>query len=311
MPLEVTPERLGAVFAEQLQEFLAHMEFERGRSRNTIEAYRSDLAQLGEYFLEHDVSLLKATHTELVGYFEQMVRSGARTSTVQRKTAAVRTFYRYLRAEELLEHDPTADLRSPKPENKLPDVLSHQEVEAMLERCVTDTPAGLRDRAVLEVLYGCGLRASEVVDLEPADINVELGVLRATGKGEKTRIVPYGRAAHDALCNYILNGRPHLVSDKETPQLFVTSQGQKITRQHVYKLVTGSARHAGIERRVTPHTLRHTFATHLLAGGCDLRIVQEMLGHSDVSTTQIYTHLSNERVRNVYYESHPRSSAAA
>lgn len=310
MPLEVTPERLGPVYAEHLQEFLAHMEFERGRSRNTIDAYRGDLAQLGEYFFEQKIDLFSAEHSQIVGFFDQLASTGARTSTIQRKTAAVRSFYRYLRAEELLDGDPTADLRPPKTESKLPDVLSHEEVDAMLECADARDPEGLRDRAMLELLYACGLRASEIVDLEPADINIELGVLRATGKGEKTRLIPYGRAAHDALADYVREGRPKLVGLKATAQMFVNKRGHQLVRQDVYKLVVRAAQTVGIERTVTPHTLRHTFATHLLAGGCELRVVQEMLGHSDVSTTEIYTHLSNERVKDVYYGSHPRSSVA-
>jgi len=310
MPLEVTPERLGPVYAEHLQEFLAHMEFERGRSRNTIDAYRGDLVQLGEYFFEQKIDLFSAEHSQIVGFFDQLTSTGARTSTIQRKTAAVRSFYRYLRAEELLDSDPTADLRPPKTEPKLPDVLSHEEVDAMIECADAQDPEGLRDRAMLELLYACGLRASEIVDLEPGDINIELGVLRATGKGEKTRLIPYGRAAHDALSAYVRDARPKLVGLKATAQMFVNKRGHRLVRQDVYKLVTSAAQEVGIERNVTPHTLRHTFATHLLAGGCDLRVVQEMLGHSDVSTTEIYTHLSNERVKDVYYGSHPRSSVA-
>jgi integrase/recombinase XerD len=297
-------------FDQHVADFLAHLEFERGLSRNTLAAYRSDSAQFGEYLAEHDVDPLTAGHSELAGFLDWLVQSGARPATVQRKTAYLRAFYRHLRRDEVISHDPTADLRSSRPPLKLPSVLTRGEVEALLATADGTTPSLLRDRAILELLYASGLRASEVVNMELTDIDLKTGVLRTSGKGGKERIVPLGRAARAAISRYLEDGRPPLVGVLDTRQLFVNRKGAKLTRQGLYKIVLRCAKDAGLEGKMTPHTLRHTFATHLLAGGCDLRVVQELLGHADVATTQIYTHLSSERLKDVYFDAHPRAAAS-
>ena len=199
---------------------------------------------------------------------------------------------------------------SPKSSERLPKVLSRDEVNRLLAQPTGTSPAALRDRALLETMYACGLRASEAVSLELSDLDLEAGVLRARGKGSKERLVPIGSKAIEALQAYLDRARPRLVGLHEEPRVFVNLRGAGLTRQGLYKIVQSHARGAGLERRMSPHTLRHTFATHLLAGGCDLRSLQEMLGHADIGTTQIYTHLSADRLRDVYFDAHPRAQIA-
>jgi integrase/recombinase XerD len=294
-------------------DFLAYLELERGLSRNTLEAYRSDLMQFGAFVEREQIGALDVQRRHLNQFVTELA-SGARgrspvaPATVQRKVACLRSFYRHLRREELLERDPTADLRAPKRSQRLPHVLTRDEVQKLLSSPSGTEPAALRDRALLEVMYACGLRASEAVDLELSDVDLEAGVLRARGKGAKERLVPIGRQAVNALKAYLARGRPRLVGERPETRLFVNHRGAGLTRQGLYKIVQRHARTAGLADKMSPHTLRHTFATHLLAGGCDLRSVQEMLGHADVSTTQLYTHLSSERLKDVYFKAHPRAT---
>ena len=229
-------------------------------------------------------------------------------ATLQRKVACLRSFYRHLRRTGALTADPTANLRAPKQSRKLPHVLSRDEVAELLRQPLGTEPAALRDRALLELMYACGLRASEAIGLEVGDLDLEAGILRARGKGSKERLVPIGSAASKALNAYLQRGRPRLVGDRWEARLFVNQRGAGLTRQGLYKIVQRHARSAGLESRMSPHTLRHTFATHLLAGGCDLRAVQEMLGHADIATTQLYTHLSADRLKDVYFDAHPRAT---
>jgi integrase/recombinase XerD len=228
-------------------------------------------------------------------------------ATLQRKVACLRSFYRHLRREALLVDDPTVHLRAPRQSRKLPQVLSRDEVARLLAQPSGTQPPALRDRALLEVMYACGLRASETIGLELADLDLRHGFLRARGKGSKERLVPLGRQAIAAIGAYLRDGRPQLVGERIEAKLFVNFRGGPLTRQGLYKIVQRNARQAGLEGRMSPHTLRHSFATHLLAGGCDLRAVQEMLGHADISTTQMYTHLSGEQLKEVYFRSHPRA----
>jgi integrase/recombinase XerD len=280
-------------------DFLAYLELERGLSRNTLEAYRSDLQQYGEFLGRQGLDPLRVGHVDLAAFVSE--------ATLQRKIACLRSFYRHLRRDEVIDHDPTAELRAPRRAARLPKVLSRDEVALLLAQPRGSTPAALRDRALLEIMYACGLRASEAIALELSDIDLEAGILNARGKGSKERIVPIGSKAVEHLQIYLLRGRPRLVGLRDEPHLFVNLRGGGLSRQGLYKIVQRHARSAGLERRMSPHTLRHTFATHLLAGGCDLRSLQEMLGHADIGTTQIYTHLSAERLRDVYFEAHPRA----
>jgi integrase/recombinase XerD len=295
-----------------LLDFLAYLELERGLSRNTLEAYRSDLLQFGEFLARRGLAPAQATHGDLAAFLSEL---SVASSTLARKAACLRSFYRYLRREGAIEHDPTAELRGPRKPQRLPRVLTREQVARLLEQPQGTAPLALRDRALMELMYACGLRASEAVGLELADVDLEEGLLCARGKGSKERIVPVGRQAVAALLVYCRSGRPALI-DAGSPrasvppaQLFLNSRGAGLTRQGLYKIIQGHARRAGLQERMSPHTLRHSFATHLLAGGCDLRSLQEMLGHADLATTQVYTHLSAERLKHAYFNAHPRATS--
>ncbi len=325
-----------------LLDFLAYLELERGLSRNTLEAYRSDLLQFGELPAAprraRDAGAAQrsrgvsrgAVGSERSGAVEDALRCQrqppssrelrpplarvvsrppAAAATLGRKVACLRSFYRHLRREGLIEHDPTADLHGPRKTQRLPRVLTRDEVARLLREPKGTEPLALRDRALLEVMYASGLRVSEVTGLELADIDLDEGMLCARGKGSKERLVPVGRQAIAALGAYCTRGRPLLLGARSESKLFVNRRGSGLTRQGLYKIVQGHARGAGLEARMSPHTLRHSFATHLLAGGCDLRSLQEMLGHADLATTQVYTHLSAERLKDAYFSAHPRASS--
>jgi integrase/recombinase XerD len=295
-------------------DFLSYLEFERGLSRNTLEAYRSDLLQVGAFLGRRGVDVLSADHGDLSAFLADLATGGPERppvapATLQRKAACLRSFYRHLRREELLDGDPTADLRAPRKSQRLPKVLTRDEVARLLSAPKGTQPAALRDRALLELMYACGLRASEAIGLDVRDVDLTLGVLRARGKGSKERVVPIGREAIAATKAYLDRGRPTFIGLRDEPRLFVNRRGGGLTRQGLYKIVQRHAGAVGLDDRMSPHTLRHTFATHLLAGGCDLRSLQEMLGHADIATTQIYTHLSAERLKDAYFKAHPRATA--
>jgi integrase/recombinase XerD len=222
--------------------------------------------------------------------------------------ACLRSFYRHLRLEGAIEHDPTADLRGPRKTQRLPRVLSRDQVLRLLGQPRGTDPLALRDRALLELMYACGLRCSETIGLELADVDLDEAVLCARGKGAKERLVPVGRDAVGALRAYCARGRPPLAGTRGETRVFLGRHGAPLTRQGLYKIIQGHARTAGLDRQMSPHTLRHTFATHLLSGGCDLRSLQEMLGHADLATTQVYTHLSAERLKDAYFSAHPRAT---
>jgi integrase/recombinase XerD len=253
-------------------------------------------------------------HTDLAAFVSGLAAGGdgrppAAATTIQRKVACLRSFYRHLRREEILDHDPTAELKGPPRGKRLPHVLTRDEVALLLSQPNGAGPAALRDRAILELMYACGLRASEAVGMRLDELDLDEGILRANGKGSKERLVPIGSKAVAALIAYLTLGRPQLVDVRDETHVFVNQRGQGLTRQGLYKVVQRHAKSAGLADKMSPHTLRHTFATHLLAGGCDLRALQEMLGHADIATTQIYTHLSAERLRDVYFAAHPRATA--
>jgi integrase/recombinase XerD len=300
-------------FEHLVLDFLAYLEFERGLSRNTLEAYRTDLLQFGRFLDRRQLSALDAAPADVADFLAELAggdadRPPASTATIHRKAACLRSFYRHVRREGLLDSDPTATLSAPRRSRKLPDVLTRGEVDRLLGAPRGTEPAALRDRALLEVMYACGLRASELIGLELSDVDLEEGLLRARGKGSKERVVPMGQAAVRALRAYFERGRPALVWGGGESHLFVNFRGGALTRQGLYKIVRRHAVTAGLADRMSPHTLRHTFATHLLTGGCDLRSVQEMLGHADVATTQVYTHLSSQRLKDVYFRAHPRAT---
>jgi integrase/recombinase XerD len=326
----VTPPEQGSIESLTL-DFLAYLELERGLSRNTLEAYRSDLLQFGRFMRRRRVGVTAAQHGDLAAFLSELAGTApgaaagevvlgaapsaplaapAAAATIGRKVACLRSFYRHLRREGLIEHDPAAELHGPRKTQRLPRVLTRDEVARLLSQPKGGEPLALRDRALLEVMYACGLRVSEVTGLEMADVDLQEGMLRARGKGSKERLVPVGRHATGALSAYFARGRPLLLGARAESKLFVNRRGGGLSRQGLYKIVQGHARGAGLEERMSPHTLRHSFATHLLAGGCDLRSLQEMLGHADLATTQVYTHLSAERLKDAYFSAHPRATSA-
>jgi integrase/recombinase XerD len=312
MAVADSPSAATQPFEHLVLDFLAYLEFERGLSRNTLEAYRSDLLQYGAHLNGRDP--LAVTHSDLAAFVASLAggdgdRPPVAPATLQRKVACLRSFHRHLRREGVLQADPTANLRAPRQGRRLPHVLSRDEVGKLLEQPRGTEPAALRDRALLELMYACGLRASEAIDLETTDLDLDAGVLRARGKGSKERLVPVGSAAARAATIYLARGRPRLVGDRLESRVFVNHRGSGLTRQGLYKIVQRHAATAGLAHKMSPHTLRHTFATHLLAGGCDLRSLQEMLGHADIATTQLYTHLSAERLKDVYFDAHPRAKS--
>jgi integrase/recombinase XerD len=295
-------------------DFLSCMELERGLSRNTLSAYRTDLHQYGEFLAARDIDALKVRPADVGEFLADLATGNGRpacsASTIHRKAACLRSFYKHLRRDELIADDPTAVLTAPRRAKKLPQVLNYAEVQKLLAAPRGDEPTTKRDRALLEVMYACGLRASETIGLELSDIDLRQGFLRAHGKGSKERLVPLGRKAIAALSVYQRDARPKLVGERHEAKLFVNFRGGPLSRQGLYKIVQRHARAAGLGGgRLSPHTLRHSFATHLLAGGCDLRAVQEMLGHADISTTQMYTHLSGEQLKEVYFQAHPRATS--
>jgi integrase/recombinase XerD len=299
--------------ARLVLDFLAYLELERGLSRNTLEAYRSDLLQLTTFLESRAMSIRGAGHEDLAAFLTGLAtgspgHAAVAPSTIARKVACMRSFYRHLRREGILERDPTAELHGPPKPQRLPRVLTRGEVSRLLASPKGTDPLALRDRALLEVMYACGLRASEAVGLTLSEIDLQEGLLNARGKGAKERLVPIGRQALAALEAYCRSGRPQLVGNTVQDRVLVNHRGGPLTRQGLYKIVQGHARRAGLEDKMSPHTLRHTFATHLLAGGCDLRSLQEMLGHADLATTQVYTHLSAERLKDAYFGAHPRAS---
>ncbi len=297
-------------FEHLVLDFLAYLEFERGLSRNTLEAYRSDLLQYGAYL--HGRDALAVTHSDLAGFVSSLAagdgdKPPVAPATLQRKVACLRSFYRHLRRQGTLEttRRPTCTRRSRAGACRRCSRATRS--SKLLEQPRGTEPPALRDRALLELMYACGLRASEAIDLDVGDVDLEAGILRARGKGSKERLVPVGSAATRAINAYLGRGRPKLVGDRLESRLFVNHRGSGLTRQGLYKIVQRHAAAAGFAERMSPHTLRHTFATHLLAGGCDLRSLQEMLGHADIATTQLYTHLSADRLRDVYFDAHPRA----
>jgi integrase/recombinase XerD len=286
-----------------LGRYLDHLSAERGLAPNTVEAYRRDLLRLREDRVERPET---ATHDELLARLRAMRLAGRSPRSVARWLVAARGFFRWLVAEGVLQVDPTAHLDPPRTWRTLPSVLSTEEVDALLAAPDRETATGLRDAAMLEVLYATGLRVSELLGLRLADLHLDASYLRCLGKGSKERVVPLGGEAEGMLQAYLATARPELLDGKRTPVLFVNRRGTPLTRQGFWKIIKNYGRRAGIRTSLSPHTVRHSFATHLLENGADLRSVQAMLGHADISTTQIYTHVNRERLRRLYRDFHPR-----
>ncbi len=291
-----------------IDDFLYYLVVERGLAENTLASYNSDLQQFIRYLKNSRVdSFSKVNRGLLVAYVVKMQQEGRSPATISQHLAALKSFFGFLKRERLVDEDPTADLESPRQIKKLPLVLTVSEVEKLLSQPRSDTPAGLRDKAMLELLYATGLRVSEMVQLNVDQVNLQGEFVRCLGKGSRERVVPMGQVACFHLRTYLENGRGKLIKKTTEPALFVNQHGRRLSRQGCWKILKAYARAANIKKTITPHTLRHSFATHLLENGADLRSVQELLGHADIGTTQIYTHLTKKKVREVYDKTHPRA----
>lgn len=289
-----------------LDPFLEYLVVERGLAQNTLEAYRRDLARYTDYLTARGRDLTRLDRTEVPRYLLALREAGLSPRSVARHLSAIRQFHRFLAREGGLPEDPTAHVEASVPWRRLPDVLSAAEVERLLAG-TPRTPIEVRNQAMLELMYASGLRVSELVGLRLGDPDLNVGVVRVTGKGSKERLVPLGEAAAESVKRYLAEGRPRLARERASPHLFLGRHGRGLTREMFWQILKRRARQAGIRRRVTPHTLRHSFATHLLEGGADLRAVQLMLGHADIATTQIYTHVSRAHLQEVYAKFHPRA----
>jgi integrase/recombinase XerD len=295
---------------DSLTEFLEALLTERGASHNTVAAYRRDLAGWRASLEREGRRIEDARLADLARHLAALRRRGLGGRSVARHLSALRGLYRFLLATGAIARDPTEHLESPRPPRRLPRTLGPEDVAALIEAPDTARPDGLRDRALLELLYACGLRASEAVDLRVGDVNLGAGYVTATGKGNRQRIVPVGAQALHWVMLYLRTGRGRFVKRSDPGTLFLNRSGRPLSRQALWGLLKRSARKTGLSAGVSPHTLRHSFASHLLEGGADLRSVQTMLGHADISTTQIYTHLSSGAVRDMYRTFHPRARKA-
>lgn len=293
--------------AAPVEEFLFYCRSEKGLAGNTLAAYRRDLEKLLGYCAKHERDVLEASAEDVRGFVDSLYAAKLTGRSIARHIASVRSFYKYYLIRGRITDDPVADIVSPKQWKRLPKFLTLDEVDRLLEAPDHTKPLGLRDRAMLQLLYATGLRVSELVSVEQRNLNTEMGFLRLTGKGGKQRLVPVGREALAAIETYVNNGRPGILKGKASGYLFVNARANRMTRQNFWMRLKRYGLDARIMNPLTPHVMRHSFATHLLERGADLRSVQMMLGHSDISTTEIYTHVLRERLRKVYDQHHPRS----
>lgn len=295
---------------DQLKDFMHFMLVEKGLAKNTLMAYERDLKSYLRYLksVEAVKTLNDVQRVHIVHFLSFLKEQGKSAKTLARHIASVRSFHQFLLRDKATTQDPTVHIETPKSERSLPKVLSLQEVEKLLDSSNKKDHFALRDKAMLELLYATGIRVSELIQIDLDNVHLTMGFVRVIGKGNKERIIPVGRAAADAVKCYLDNGRPSFISKKhQDDALFLNHQGKRLTRQGFWKILKKLTKEAGIEKELTPHTLRHSFATHLLENGADLRAVQEMLGHADISTTQIYTHVTKTRLKDVYSKFHPRA----
>jgi integrase/recombinase XerD len=296
--------------AAVISSYLMHVRVEKGLSANTISAYKRDLQKFDEFARNRKLTLESVSRDDLVDFLAGLYRLKLESRTVARQLVTLRNFFRFAQIQELIPEDPSINLESPKIRRHLPGYLRLEEVEKLLEQPDSKTPMGLRDRAMLEVLYSTGLRVSELTSLGVNDLDTKVGCVRCIGKGDKERIVPVGKKALGMVDKYLREGRPQLLRNAKAssgPALFINRRGVALSRVGVWKILSAYGRRAGLRVALTPHMLRHSFATHLLERGADLRSVQLMLGHADISTTQIYTHVVEERLKQIYKAHHPRA----
>ncbi|MDQ1145182.1 integrase/recombinase XerD [Bacillus sp. SORGH_AS 510] len=295
---------------DQLKDFMHFLIVEKGLAKNTIVSYERDLKSYLHYLrnVESILDLNEVQRIHIVHFLGFLKEQGKSSKTLARHIASVRAFHQFLLRDKATDQDPSVLIETPRLEKTLPKVLSLQEVEILLDTPKQNDHFGIRDKAMLELLYATGIRVSELISLDLDNVHLTMGFVRCIGKGNKERIIPIGRTASEALKIYLEQGRPHFVSKETREQaLFLNHQGKRLTRQGFWKILKKLTKEAGIEKDLTPHTLRHSFATHLLENGADLRAVQEMLGHADISTTQIYTHVTKTRLKDVYSKFHPRA----
>lgn len=294
---------------KEIAEFLHYIKVERGLAHNTIQSYERDLNQYEQYIVhvENVRNINEIKRQTIVQFIYHLKERGRAETTVARMIASIRAFHQFALREKLAETDPSVHLDIPKASKRLPKVLALSEVEALLESPVGNDPFSIRNRALLETLYATGMRVSELLQLTLTDTHLTMGFVRCIGKGNKERIIPLGEAAKKAVESYLEHGRSVLLKNNRHDYLFVNHHGKPLSRQGFWKILKQLAKQANIEKELTPHTLRHSFATHLLENGADLRAVQEMLGHADISTTQIYTHVTKARMKDVYTLYHPRA----
>ncbi|RKY40888.1 MAG: site-specific tyrosine recombinase XerD [Candidatus Omnitrophota bacterium] len=290
-----------------LEAFLDYLKAEKGLAQNSVVAYENDLKRYFLFLKDKKVDNLTQIRKEMVIEFLFSLRNTLSLSTISRILSSIKSFHRFLFQEKIIQTDITQLIESPKLEKKIPSVLDFQEVERLLKAPSLKNVYGIRDRAILETMYATGLRVSEVANLRIRDVNTEVGFLRCRGKGSKERIVPLGKIAKKFIEKYLYKARPKLLKGKESDFLFLAQGGHSLTRQAIWKMIKKMVKKVRIKKKVTPHTLRHSFATHLLEKGADLRSVQEMLGHATISTTQIYTHINRYRLKEVHRRFHPRA----
>jgi len=294
--------------AAAISSFLTHIRVEKGLSPNTVSAYRRDLMKFSEFAQKRKLTVETVNRDDLVDFLAGLYRQKLESKSVARHLVSLRNFFRFAQVQELISEDPSVNLESPKIRRTLPGYLRLEEVERLLVQPDAKTPFGLRDRAMLEVLYSAGLRVSELVGLRVSDLDTKVGCVRCIGKGDKERIVPIGKKALGMVEKYLRDARPKMIGKLVgSPTLFVNRRGKALSRVGVWKILSAYGRRAGLHMALTPHMLRHSFATHLLERGADLRSVQLMLGHADISTTQIYTHVVEERLKQIYKAHHPRA----
>jgi len=289
-----------------IDKFLDAIWMERGLSANTLGAYRADLVALRRWLAERDVSLIYATRSDLLAFIAYRTEQGAKPRSTARQLSSFRRFYRFLLREATIQDDPTVKIEMPRIGRSLPQSLSEGEVESLLSAPEVSDPLGHRDRTMLEVLYATGLRVSELINLKQSEINLNQGVARIVGKGGRERLIPLGEESQNWLRDFIAGPRSEILLERQTDYLFPTRRGDRMTRQAFWHIIKRYSKVAGISSKMSPHTLRHAFATHLLNNGADLRVVQMLLGHSDLSTTQIYTHVARARMKDLHTQHHPR-----
>ena len=292
---------------EHIEQFIYFLEVERGMSKNTIMSYAHDLDKFSAYIKRHKKGVSEVEREDITSFMMYLKDQGLSPSSIARNLAALKTFWKFMVSEQILKTNVASIIETPRTWKKIPDVLNRQEVEKLLDAPSNKGWMGIRDRAILEIMYASGLRVSEVKDLKKSNVNLDAGYVKCFGKGGKERIVPLGNVAGKAIDRYMRMSRSKLCKKEGESHLFLSRLGAKLSRQSLWKMIQKYAIQIGIKKHITPHTLRHSFATHLLEGGAELIGVQEMLGHADISTTQIYTHVSKDKLKKVHDEVHPRA----